>query len=166
MKNICFLLFVFLASACGKLTTSSLQNAATTKYYLQATCNNIGTGSEGWFINGTLIASGACSNKVIACEGVGTGSEGWYTYTKGSSLTLQGFTSVNCAKSTTQYNCSTNTWYLGSQNLGSTASGSCATDVLSCEPLSATTFNLLTYTISNRALLSLTNCSSQLTVTE
>ncbi len=147
------------------MDSASSSDVALTPYYLQAICDKPGTAQEGWYLNNSLISLDSCANKVIACENQGTAQEGWYSYSKVSSLALQSFLSTTCAKTTEPYQCNNGNWYLGSTLLTTTASGSCTTDVSSCE-FTMGFYSQKAYTISNRTLLQNTNCSSKLKIYE
>lgn len=150
-------------TACGKLQTGiELNSTPLTLYYLYPTCKNIGTGTEGWYANDTLISQGACSTKILVCEGDGTGTEGWYVYDKGTSVNLYSSSTTSCSSSLSEYTCSNavmpSGWYRGTQYIGPNATAGCSTDLLSCYE-STGSYTLKASAGSSRVLLANTDCS-------
>ncbi|MCK6538365.1 MAG: hypothetical protein L6Q84_35785 [Polyangiaceae bacterium] len=55
-------------------------------------CDHVGTGAEGWYVDGTKVCDAACAGAEVKCDFVGTKSEGWYTSsTSGCSGALIGW---------------------------------------------------------------------------
>lgn len=161
-------LFSTFLYSCGKLSSDSFSSAALTLYYLFPVCKNIGTASEGWYVNDTLISELPCQTKVLSCEQAGTSSEGWYVYDQVSSATLLFSTTTSCKETKSMFYCSNTAapagWLRDSSYISPPAN-SCAVDIVSCYE-STGSYSLKANNVTNKSLLTLTKCSSLATVSK